>query len=104
MFSAKVNWSLNHQEPGQEDPRDDESLGLSGLNRLKRMEQQDKEGQKSQLRSIDRIISERAQTPSENDWEDGNQLRNPSRLKNLFGKMQKAENEVEFEIPEEEEE
>ena len=50
------------------------------------------------MRSIDRVISERMKTPL-NQWEEDS-----GKVRKLFKSMPKPENQIELEIPEEDEE
>jgi hypothetical protein len=51
------------------------------------------------MRSIERVISEkRMKTPLANEWEEGGSV-SSSKIKSLFSKLAKPQNEVEFEIP-----
>lgn len=64
LYSARVNFSLNHRDDMTPlNDEDSEMDGIKGLQNLKEMEKN--KGQ--QMRSIDRVISERMKTPL-NEW------------------------------------
>ena len=92
MYSARVNFSLNHQEmtPANESEVD----GIDALKYLKDIQK----NKGNQMRSIDRVISERMKTPL-NQWEEDS-----GKVRKLFKSMPKPENQIELEIPEEDEE